>query len=638
MKTNAKIKVQSENIFPIIKKWLYSDHDIFARELVSNACDAITKFKKLLSVGEVKLDVEPEYAVNITVGKKGKYIIFEDNGIGMTADELDKYINEVAFSGAEEFLSKYKGDGAGIIGHFGLGFYSAFMVADKVTIETLSYIDGAKAVKWTCGGNTDVVMEDCERDGRGTKVTLFLADDSKEFADRRRLETVLNKYCAYLPYTINLIDADEKPAKKDKKDKDKAETETPETPSNVRKINKTPLWTKAVKDCTDEEYKSFYREMFADFTDPLFWIHLNVDYPFNLKGILYFPAIDLRNVKNEGAIKLFNNQVYVADNIKDVIPEYLMLLRGVLDCPDLPLNVSRSFLQNDGYLNKIKAHITKKVSEKLKNLCANEQENYRKYWATINPFVKYGCMTDNDFYGKIKEAVIFKTVKRETLNVKSEGCCCEGDKHDGGECHCEKRSDAAISNGQFISLPDVLKEKTVYYVNDSADMSLYLENFADKTVLLLDDPIDTHFIQFLESENKDSKFVRVDSDAALLGGKDEGGVERADIEKITDAFKRVYPDMKTEAGNLKLDLPCVIITGENARRMEAMGRIYGMGQSAAFKDEKLIVNAAHPLIKKLAESPDDETVKLLYGLARLGNNTMEPAAINDFVKLILKKI
>ena len=607
MKTSGKIKVQSENIFPIIKKWLYSDHDIFVRELVSNACDAVTKFKKLLSVGEVRLDAEPEFAVNITVSKKGKYIVFEDNGIGMTADELDKYINEVAFSGAEEFLSKYKGDGAGIIGHFGLGFYSAFMVADKVTIETLSFADGAKAVKWTCAGNTDVTMEDCEKDGRGTKITLFLSDESKEFADRWRLEKVLNKYCAYLPYTINLTDADEKPAKKDKKDKDKAETETPETPSNVRKINKTPLWTKAVKDCTDEEYKAFYREMFMDYTDPLFWIHLNVDYPFNLKGILYFPAIDLRNVKNEGAIKLFNNQVYVADNIKDVIPEYLMLLRGVLDCPDLPLNVSRSFLQNDGYLNKIKAHITKKVSEKLKNLCANEQENYRKYWKTINPFVKYGCMTDNDFYGKIKEAVIFKTVK----NV-------------------------------FISLPDVLKEKTVYYVNDGAEMSLYLENFADKTVLLLDDPIDTHFIQFLESENKDCKFVRVDSDAALLGNdaenKADTDTEKAEAEKITAEFKRVYPDKKIEAGRLKLDLPCVIITGENARRMEAMGRIYGMDQGSMFKDEKLIVNTAHPLIRKLAETPDDETVKLLYGLARLGNNTMEPAAINDFVKLILKKL
>lgn len=593
METKTKIKVQSENIFPIIKKWLYSDRDIFVREMVSNACDAITKFKKLVSVGEAKTEGEPEYVIDIKCSKKDKYIVFEDNGIGMTAEELDKYINEVAFSGAEEFLSRYKGDGGGIIGHFGLGFYSSFMVADKVTIETLSWQKGAQAVKWSCDGSTDVKMEDCEKEGRGSRITLFIGSDAKEFADMQRLESVLNKYCAYLPYTINLTDADQKPKAKDK---DK------EAESRVRKINKFPLWTKAVKDCTEEEYKSFYREMFMDFNEPLFWIHINVDYPFNLKGILYFPSVELRDFKNDGAIKLFNNQVYVADNIKDVIPEYLLLLRGVLDCPDMPLNVSRSFLQNDGYLAKIKAHITKKVSEKLKNLYANEQENYRKYWKTINPFVKYGCMTDDDFYNKIKEAVIFKTLKDE-----------------------------------YINLPEVLKEKTVYYVNDGADMSLYLDNFADKAVLLLDDPIDTHFIQFLEGQNRDNKFMRVDSDAALLKESENAvGDDKTEADKIIAEFKRVYPDKNIEAAALKLDLPCVIITGENARRMEAMGRIYGM-DSSVFKDEKVIVNTAHPLIK-LMGAPDEEAVRLLYNLARLSNNTLEPADTSGFVKLILKKL
>jgi len=352
--------------------------------------------------------------------------------------------------------------------------------------------------------------------------------------------------------------------------------------------------------------------MFMDFTDPLFWIHINVDFPFNLKGILYFPSIDLRNVKNEGAIKLFNNQVYVADNIKDVIPEYLMLLRGVLDCPDLPLNVSRSFLQNDGYVTKIKAHITKKVSEKLKNLYANESDNYKKYWKTINPFVKYGCMTDKDFFGKIKEAVIFK----------------QTGQGDGG-------------SDPNISLADALKEKTIYYVNDAADMSLYLESFKDKAVLLLDDPIDTHFIQFLETENRETKFVRVDGDAAFLSdndGKAQDADDTARAEKIKAEFVRVLGDnKKIEAGKLKLDLPCVIITGENARRMEAMGRIYGMDPKAVFKDEKLIVNTAHPAIKRLADNPDGDTIKLLYGLARLGNNSMEPADTGEFIKLILRK-
>ncbi len=598
-KKNGKIKVQSENIFPIIKKWLYSDHDIFVREMVSNSCDAITKFKKLLSVGEVKLASEPEFSVNVTLSAKGKYIAFEDNGIGMTADEVDKYINEVAFSGAEEFLSKYKGDGAGIIGHFGLGFYSGFMVSDKVVIETLSYREGAEGVKWTCDGSTDVVMEPCEKAGRGTRITLFIAGDSKEFLSASKLSDVLNKYCAYLPYTINLIDADAK-IKSGDKDK-KADGEGG---AGIKKINKEPLWMKAVKDCTDEEYKAFYRDMFSDFNEPLFWIHLNVDYPFNLKGILYFPAVELGNARSEGAIKLYNNQVYVADNIKDVIPEYLLLLRGVLDCPDIPLNVSRSFLQNDGYLIKIKAHITKKVSEKLKTLYKNEPENYRKYWKTINPFVKYGCMTDKDFYGKITDAVIFKT-----------------------------------ADDKDITLPEVLKEKTVYYVNDKADMAVYLDNFAGKTVLVLDDPIDTHFLQFLEGENRDNKFVRVDSDAALLGDGDaaDSDADKAAAEKIIAEFKRVLPDKKIEAGKLKLDIPCVIITGENARRMEAMGRIYGM-ESSMFRDEKLVINTNSGIIKKLIDSPDDETISMLYHLARLSNNTLPPAEAAGFVKQIIKKL
>ena len=466
----GNISVDSENLFPIIKKWLYSDKDIFLRELVSNGCDAITKLKKLASIGDANIGDDEKYAVTVSVFKDAKKLVISDNGIGMTAEEIDKYINQIAFSGASDFLAKYKEEddkGAQIIGHFGLGFYSAFMVADSVEIDSLSYQDGAKPAKWTCDGSMEFDMVDGERTERGTTITLNIAEDSEEFLDEYTVRAILHKYCAFLPIEIYIETPDQKCEHEHDEECD-CEHEEPKPINNTN-----PLWMKKPSECTDEKYKEFYTNVFMDFNEPLFWIHLNVDYPFNLKGILYFPKINHEFSGQEGQIKLYNNQVFVADNVKEVIPEFLMLLKGVIDCPDLPLNVSRSFLQNDGYVKKISSHITKKVADKLTSIYKNEKENYEKYWDDINVFIKYGCLRDEKFYDKVKDVIIYKDL-----------------------------------NDKYMTLDEYLdgkEEKDVYYVSDPVAQSQYINMFKNEglNAVILTTMMDTHFISFLEMKENE---------------------------------------------------------------------------------------------------------------------------------------
>lgn len=468
----GNISVDSENLFPIIKKWLYSDKDIFLRELVSNGCDAVTKLKKLASIGEAQIDENEKFKVTVSIFKDAKKLVISDNGIGMTAEEIDKYINQIAFSGASDFLSKYKEEddkGSQIIGHFGLGFYSAFMVADSVEIDSLSYQDGAKAAKWTCDGSMEFDLTDGDRTERGTAITLNIAEDSEEFLEESTIRQILHKYCAFLPIEIYVEVPEDKHEDHCDCGHDHDHEHEDDTPSEPKPINNTtPLWMKKPSECTDEEYKEFYRNVFMDFNEPLFWIHLNVDYPFNLKGILYFPKINHEFAGQEGQIKLYNNQVFVADNVKEVIPEFLMLLKGVIDCPDLPLNVSRSFLQNDGYVKKISSHITKKVADKLTSIYNNERENYEKYWDYINIFIKYGCLRDEKFYEKVKDVIIYKDI-----------------------------------DGKYLTLDEYLdgkEEKDVYYVSDPQTQSQYINMFKNQglNAVVLPSMMDTHFISLVE--------------------------------------------------------------------------------------------------------------------------------------------
>ena len=551
----GNISVDSENLFPIIKKWLYSDKDIFLRELVSNGCDAVTKLKKLASIGDAKIGEDERFKVTVSVLPEAKKLIISDNGIGMTAEEIDKYINQIAFSGASDFLAKYKEEddtGAQIIGHFGLGFYSAFMVADSVTIDSLSYQDGAKAAKWTCDGSMEFELSDGERTERGTTITLNIAEDSEEFLDEYKIRQILNKYCAFLPIEVYL----ETPEKKE----EVKEGEAAEAKEEIKPINDTnPLWMKKPSECTDEEYKDFYRKVFMDFNEPLFWIHLNVDYPFNLKGILYFPKINHEFAGQEGQIKLFNNQVFVADNVKEVIPEFLMLLKGVIDCPDLPLNVSRSFLQNDGYVKKISAHITKKVADKLTSLYNSEKENYEKYWEDIDIFIKYGCLRDEKFYDKVKNIIIYKNL-----------------------------------DNKFITLDEYLEgkdDKTVYYVSDPKTQSQYINMFKNQGLdaVVLPSMMDTHFISFVEMKNEGVTFKRIDSainDISETAEKDDVAKEKD--EKLIEKFKNEIGDdtLKIEVQSLKDNsIPAVILLSEQSRRMREMYRSYGqqMAGMACFK-------------------------------------------------------
>ena len=595
----GNISVSSENIFPIIKKWLYSDKDIFLRELVSNGCDAVTKLKKLSSIGEAQLTEGEAFRIDVTINKDAGTLSITDNGVGMTAEEIEKYITQIAFSGAADFLEKYKEEddkGAQIIGHFGLGFYSAFMPSDKVEIDTLSYQPGAKAAKWSCDGSMEYEMTDSDRTERGTTITLYIAEDSKEFLEEFTVRSVLNKYCSFLPVEVylNVLPQEEK--------EDKPEP---------KPINDTaPLWTKAPRDCTDEEYREFYTKVFADFTPPLFWIHLNVDFPFNLKGILYFPKINHEFAAQEGQIKLFNNQVFVADNVKEVIPEFLMLLKGVIDCPDLPLNVSRSFLQNDGYVKKISAHITKKVADKLCEIFKKERESFDKYWDDINVFIKYGCMRDEKFYDRVKDCLIYKDL-----------------------------------DGKYITLDEYLDgkdSKDVYYVTDENLQSQYINILRSQgqNAVILPMVMDTHFISFVEMKNEGVKFKRVDS--ALSDALTDGEASKEDTQTLCELFKKALgnDELKIEAQALKADdMPAVMLLSEESRRMKEMYRSYGQqfaGMSEMFKDEyTLMLNTTNSLIKKLS-SLDEDTKKLIcehiYDLAMFCNKPLSPEQMTRFVE------
>lgn len=625
---SGNLSIHTENILPIIKKWLYSDKDIFVREMVSNANDAITKMKKLASIGEAQLQENEKFTIIVDINKDSKTIKFIDNGIGMTADEVKKYINQVAFSGAVDFLEKYKDkadEGNQIIGHFGLGFYSAFMVSDKVTIDTLSWQPGASAVKWMSTGGTEFEMDDSDRTERGTAVTLYLSEDSLEFLDYYKMRSILEKYCSFLPYEIYLRDSSQKSKtgasssgngeKGDGKDEDKAEAQ------EEKPINDTnPLWLKPPKDCTEEEYKEFYRKVFHDFNDPLFWIHLNMDYPFNLKGILYFPKLRHEFDTIEGQIKLYYNQVFVADNIKEVIPEFLMLLKGVIDCPDLPLNVSRSFLQNDGYVKKISTHITKKVADKLTSLYENERENYNKYWDDINPFVKFGCIREEKFFERVKDIIIFRTI-----------------------------------NGDYTTLKDYLdrnrdkhKDK-VFYVSDEKQQAQYIKLFKDQGMeaVILNALIDNHFMQFLEMKENGVKFLRIDSDLSDNLKDSEAGDASSDLKKkLESIFKESLGDdkLKISVEALKASTPAIILLSEYPRRMQEMTRMFGMpGMDAGsmFPDERtLVLNRNNSLIQALVKLSDNsnrkDDVKLIcqhvYDLAMLSHKQFEPEAMTAFIE------
>lgn len=602
----GNISVDSENLFPIIKKWLYSDKDIFLRELVSNGCDAVTKLKKLASIGDAKIGEDEKFKVTVSVMPEAKKLVISDNGIGMTAEEIDKYINQIAFSGASDFLAKYKEEddtGAQIIGHFGLGFYSAFMVADSVEIDSLSYQDGAKAAKWTCDGSMEFELTDGERAERGTTITLNIAEDSEEFLDEYKVRQILNKYCAFLPIEVYL----ETPEKK----VEEKEGEEKEEPKPINDTN--PLWMKKPSECTDEEYKDFYRKVFMDFNEPLFWIHLNVDYPFNLKGILYFPKINHEFAGQEGQIKLFNNQVFVADNVKEVIPEFLMLLKGVIDCPDLPLNVSRSFLQNDGYVKKISAHITKKVADKLTSLYNSEKENYEKYWEDIDIFIKYGCLRDEKFYDKVKNIIIYKNL-----------------------------------DDKFVTLDEYIgdkEDKTVYYVSDPKTQSQYINMFKNQGLdaVVLPSMMDTHFISFVEMKNEGVKFKRIDSaieDISENAEKDDAAKEKD--EKLIEKFKNEIGDdtLKIEVQSLKDNsIPAVILLSEQSRRMREMYRSYGQqmaGMADMFKDEfTLVLNENNPLIQKL-DTLNDEDANLVidhvYDLAKISHSPLDAEHMTKFIE------
>lgn len=613
----GNISVDSENLFPIIKKWLYSDKDIFLRELVSNGCDAVTKLKKLASIGEAQIDENEKFKVTVSIFKDSKKLVISDNGIGMTAEEIDKYINQIAFSGASDFLSKYKEEddkGSQIIGHFGLGFYSAFMVADSVEIDSLSYQDGAKAAKWTCDGSMEFDLTDGDRTERGTTITLNIAEDSKEFLEESTIRQILHKYCAFLPIEIYVEVPEDKHEDHCDCGHDHDHEHEDDTPSEPKPINNTtPLWMKKPSECTDEEYKEFYRNVFMDFNEPLFWIHLNVDYPFNLKGILYFPKINHEFAGQEGQIKLYNNQVFVADNVKEVIPEFLMLLKGVIDCPDLPLNVSRSFLQNDGYVKKISSHITKKVADKLTSIYNNERKNYEKYWDYINIFIKYGCLRDEKFYEKVKDVIIYKDI-----------------------------------DGKYLTLDEYLdgkEEKDVYYVSDPQTQSQYINMFKNQglNAVVLPSMMDTHFISLVEIKQTGVKFKRIDSainDISDNTEKDDSTKEQE--EKLIEKFKNEIKDdtLKIEVQSLKDDsIPAVILLGEQSRRMQEMYKAYGQqmaGMADMFHDEfTLILNSNNSLIKKI-DTLNDEDANLVidhvYDLAKISHSPLPAEQMTKFIE------
>ena len=610
--TNQKgsISIHTENIFPIIKKWLYSDKDIFIRELISNGCDAVNKYKKLISLGEAKGNTDENYKIKVSIDKENSALIFEDNGIGMTAEEVEKYINQVAFSGAEDFFNTYKdkmNEENDIIGHFGLGFYSSFMVSKKVQIDTLSYKENATPVRWVSEDGLEFELTQSDnRETRGTTITLFLADDSKEFLEEYTVRNIIDKYCSFLPVDIYL-----ETIKTEETKEDEVVDTTPINDTN-------PLWLKAPKDCTDEEYKEFYRKVFKTFDEPLFWIHLNVDYPFNLKGILYFPKLKNEFELIEGKVKLYNNQVFVADNIKEVIPEFLLLLKGVIDCPDLPLNVSRSFLQNDRDVSKISKHIVKKVADKLKSLYKNERENYEKFWDDIQVFIKFGCLKDESFYDKVKDSILFKTINSQyiTLNDYLENC---KEKH----------------------------ENKVFYVSNEEQQSQYIKLFKDYGLdaVILGSTIDNHFISMIEFKNQGVHFNRIDADLSdiLKENDNEDNKEiKTDIENL---FKDVIGDRinNYSVESLKSeDTPAIILISEQSRRMAEMrSQVAGMDFGMSFEEEKtLVINNNSSIVKKLVSLKDDESKKeqislicnQIVDIALLSNKELDSKQLDEFIK------
>ena len=647
----GSLSITSENIFPIIKKWLYSDHDIFLRELVSNASDAVTKLKKLESIGEWQAPEGNKYKIDVITDSEAKTITVIDNGIGMTADEVKKYINQIAFSGAQSFLEKYKDKASEeqIIGHFGLGFYSAFMVAKRVTIDTLSYTEGAVPVHWASDEGIDFTMEDGDRTERGTKITLYLNDDCYEFSNEYRVKEILDKYCSFMPVEIYYTNAnavkEEKKAVVDEAKDENGEEKKLDEPKPVNEIH--PLWTKHPNEIKEEEYKEFYRKVFKDYKEPLFWIHLNMDYPFNLKGILYFPKINMEYDAAEGMIKLYNNQVFIADNIKEVIPEFLLLLKGVIDCPDLPLNVSRSALQNDGFVKKISDYITKKVAEKLSGLCKTDRENYEKYWTDISPFVKYGCLRDDKFEEKIKDFILFKdlndkfvTLEDYVKSVKPEEESKEEVKSEENTEKTEEKEDAKT---------DEEKQKTViYYVTDKLQQSGYINMFKENglNAVILEHKIDQPFINRLEAKNEDIRFERIDSgvNASVKGELSEEEAKEL-TESLSTLFKKVLgkENLEVKAESFKNEeISAVITVSEETRRMQEMMRMYSMGamegEDPFAGGETLVLNTGNSLVKYLLshkENTEDEKTVLiceqLYDLARISN---KPLSAGDMTKFI----
>lgn len=597
MEKQGKIKISSENMMPIIKKWLYSDKDIFLREIVANGIDAITKHKKLVEMGEAVK--EEKYKITVSVDEKAKTLTVEDNGIGMTADEVEKYITQIAFSGAEDFLQKYeKASGDGIIGHFGLGFYSAYMVSDNVEIYTKSYKDES-AVRWESDGNSTYTISETEKAERGTKIVMHIAKDEKEFLKEATVRQLLQKYCSFMPFDIYLN------PKGDDSDK----------PIN----NALPLYLKDPKECTDEEYKTFYRDTFMDFNEPLFWIHLNMEYPFRLKGILYFPQVKKQQVQLEkGQVKLYCNQVFIADNIKEVIPEFLMLLNGVIDCPDIPLNVSRSFLQNDKQVQKISKHITKKVADKLTSLFNNDKERYENCWKDIATFIKFGCLKENDFYEKVEKIIIFKNLQGEYKPLQ--------------EYFGEEINEEDAKNGK--------QPKAVYYVSDEVQQAQYIAMFKDAGLdaLLCDTYIDPHFISYIEYKNpKKCRFVRIDADidGAL---KSDASISEEDEKALVEIFKEniVNKDIQIKAEKFKTGkIPAVVNVEEFMRRMSEMGGFYGMGETDATKNATLVLNVTNPVVSsvlKLTKEKQQLVVNQIYYLAMLSFKKLSPEELSDFTE------
>ena len=685
---HGNLSINSDNLFPIIKKWLYSDHDIFFRELISNGCDAITKLKKLEMMGEYTLPSDYKPEIHVVVNPEEKTLKFIDNGLGMTADEVEEYINQIAFSGATDFIEKYK-DKANddqIIGHFGLGFYSAFMVADQVTIDTLSYKDGATAVHWSCDGGTEFDMADGTKEGVGTEITLFLNEDSVEFSNEYRAREVIEKYCSFMPTPIFLekanaeteyetIDAADKldtdtvvetiheEAKTEEKENENGEKEVVEVSPAKDKLkivkrpvslnDTNPLWAKSPNECTDEEYKAFYRKVFLDYKEPLFWIHLNMDYPFNLKGILYFPKINTEYDSIEGTIKLYNNQVFIADNIKEVIPEFLMLLKGVIDCPDLPLNVSRSALQNDGFVKKISEYITKKVADKLIGMCKTDKESYEKYWDDISPFIKFGCLKDTKFCDKMNDYILFKNLDDKYLTLP-ELLVKEEEKKDENKDEAEvldadgnpikkESTDAADENTEKKD-----ERKVIYYVTDKLQQGQYIKMFKEQNMdaVILDHNIDTSFISQLEQRNEHYKFMRIDADVTE-SLKDETSAEdlKAETDTLTDVFKKALNNDKLTVKVEKLknaDIASVITLSEEGRRMQDMMKMYamngmgGMDPNMFAADQTLTLNANNELVKYIFEHKDSEHVPMfceqLYDLAMLSNQPLSVDAMAKFVQ------